>query len=438
MTRYAFRGLLFFLLALPWTVKAEEDSASAASIPPNLVAQRVQQMWDVSWERFYVPETHIFYDFLTSYEPGKYLQHLPTVEEVSRIFPNECGYGTGMEDGMIFAGTWLAALVSRSQCETNSETLEVLKQEAHNVFLGVKLCAAVHSDPGFLARAVLPADGKSVYPNTSRDQYTHAVHGCWRFYHSSLCGEADKESVRMVLSLIADRMIRNVIPENDYDSLRLDGSRDTRTISRMWNVMAHEAARLPMIYAAAWDICRESESEELRAKSKIYFNEYRKYVGPAVKQTLTLADDTETLCRWVPTYALLQMQASIELLSRLETDPELAAEMEKALEMGASLARERMEKAERESEGLDMTFLFEDWRIEGGGIPWATPVRKIWYNPRESGEAAVTQLMCKTEPFDAHQQELLNRAILRITPERVATSGIFYLISAYWELQTRK
>ena len=57
-------------------------------------------------------------------------------------------------------------------------------------------------------------------------------------------------------------MTRNVPPENDYDSLRADGSRDPRGISRMWNVKGHEAARLPMIYAAAREATGKRESHD--------------------------------------------------------------------------------------------------------------------------------------------------------------------------------
>ncbi len=435
--RSIYLTILFLILPLSASVLADGS-------PSNSVKQNISQLWDISWERFFVPETHIFYDYLTSYESGKYQQHLPTPEEVARMFPNECGYDTGMEDGMIFSGPWLTAIISREKCESDAEVKTSLKTVAHEVFLGIESCATIHSTPGFLARAVLPADGKSVYPNSSRDQYTHAVHGMWHYYHSPFCqgnelwsiNEAEKERIRKVLSLIADRMIQNVIPENNYDSLRLDGSRDTRGISRMWNVAAHEAARLPMIYAAAWDTCRESDSEELRKKSETYYQEYRKYIAQAVDQSLAL--DEETLRRLVMTYALLQMQSSLELLYHLETDAEIRAKLIQGMEMCFNIATHRIQKAERESEGLDMTFLFQDWRIEGGGIPWATPIRKIWYSPRESGEAALTQLLCPTRDFPKESRELLHRAILRINPNRVATSGIFYLVSAWWNDEARR
>ncbi len=407
----------------------ENDGVSADEL--------VEKMWNVSWERFWASESHVFVDYLTSYVPGEYRKHLPTPEEVRRIFPNECGYGTGMEDGMIFAGAWLTAVVDRAKCESEPGIRAEMKRLAHAVFLGIHLAATVHSDPGFLARAVLPADGKSVYPNSSRDQYTHAVHGLWHYYRSPLCegNEAEKEEIRKVLSLIADRMIRNVIPENDYDSLRLDGSRDTRGISRMWNVLAHEAARLPMIYAAAWDTCRESADLQRAKRAETYLSEYRKYAEKAVEQSLAL--DEKTLLRWVPTYALLQMQSSLELLWHLETDENVKAKLILGLERGFELAAARMRSADAYSKDLDMTFLFQDWRIQGGGIPWGTPIRRIWYSPRETGEAAMTQLMCPTKEFPAESREMLNRAILRIQPDRVATSGIFYLISAYWNLRAK-
>ena len=45
--------------------------------------------------------THLFYDYLTSYEAERELNHLPITVEANRQYPNDCGYGTGMEDCMI-------------------------------------------------------------------------------------------------------------------------------------------------------------------------------------------------------------------------------------------------------------------------------------------------------------------------------------------------
>jgi len=404
-------------------------SLFAGDKPTDVQAARVERaLWDVSWERFFVPETHIFYDYLTSWEPGQWQKHLPTPEEIEKRVPNELGYDTGMEDGMIFAGTWMEGVLARAKsAKTDAEKAE-MKQCAHEIMLGVKLCATVHTDPGFVARAVCPADGKSVYPASSRDQYTHAVHGLWHYAVSDLCDEKDREEITVILSLIADRMIRNVTPANKYEALTLDGRPNPRGITKMWNVAAHEAARLPMIYAAAWDVCRKSADAELKQKSETYFTEYRKYIGPAVEQSLN-AEALQNVAGW----AMLQAQASLELLRLLETDPVLRQKMEQTMEILFDVAAKRLRWAESGSRGLNMELLFQDWRVDGGGIPWATPTRNVWYNPRQTGEAAMTQLLCPTRQFPAESQELLRRAILRLNPNRVATSGIFYLVAA-WEM----
>ena len=379
------------------------------------LAKCVDQMWEVTWERFYLPQTHLFYDYLTSYERGRELAHLPTADEVRRQDPNECGYGTGMEDCMISAGAMLSLIVDRYAVTKD----EALRQRAVDVFEGIRLCTTVHGVPGFVARGVCPEDLKSTYPNSSRDQYTHAVHGLWLYFHSPLCSPETKRKIGTLLSAVADRMTRNVTPENDYDSLRSDGTRDTRGISRMWNVMGHEAARLPMIYAAAWDVTGKRE----------YYDQYRKYVEPAVEQSFSVEDG-------VPTYAWLQMQASLELLASLEQDAELKQKMHQIMAMVAGRCASRAENANRAAEKLDLTEVCSDWRT-GEGLAWKGHYRKVWYCIRESGEAALAQLIAKNVAFPEEQQQLLVQAVARLDCERVSSNGIFYLQAAYWKALRR-
>ena len=382
---------------------------------PAKLAACAEHAWKVTWERFYLPSTHLFYDYLASYEPGRGLAHLPTADEVKRQVPNECGYGTGMEDGMISAGVMLSLIVDR-YAVTQEETL---RARAYDVFQGVRLCATAHGVTGFLARAVCSEDLKSVYANSSRDQYTHAVHGLWHYFHSPLCGDATKAEIGAVLSAIADRMTRNVTPENDYDSLRADGTRDTRGISRMWNVKGHEAARLPMLYAAAWDVTGKRE----------YYELYRKYLEPAVGQSLAVEDRQAT-------YALLQMQDSMELLESLEPDAGLKRQMREVMAMVSKRCAARAASADKAAQKLDLTLLCTDWRT-GEGLSPTGAYRKVWYNIRESGEAALVQLMDSGSAFPDGQQALLSRAIIRPDYDRVSSGGIFYLQAAYWKARRR-
>ncbi len=387
---------------------------SARQVTMTLAAC-AEHAWKITWERFYLPSTHLFYDYLTSYEPGRGLAHLPTADEVARQAPNECGYGTGMEDGMISAGVMLSLIVDRYAVAKQ----EALRAQAADVFQGIRLCATAHGVTGFLARAVCREDLKGIYRNTSRDQYTHAAHGLWLYFHSPLCSPETKGEIGAILSAIADRMTRNVTPENDYDSLRADGTRDTRGISRMWNVKGHEAARLPMLYAAAWDVTGRRD----------YYDLYRKYVGPAVEQSLTVEDRQ-------PTYALLQMQASMELLEALERDETLKRQMREAMATVSKRCAARAASADKAAQKLNLTLLCTDWRT-GEGLSPTGAYRKVWYNIRESGEAALAQLMDGGSAFPDAQLALLSRAILRPDFDRVSGNGIFYLQAAYWKARRR-
>jgi len=381
------------------------------SVSPTPLDACIEGLWKVTWDRFYLPETQLFYDYLTSYAPGEGLAHLPTAEEVQRQIPNECGYDTGMEDGMISAGVMLSLIVDR-YAVTGEDSL---RDRALDVFRGIQRCATAHGAPGFLARAVCHEDLKSIYPNSSRDQYTHAVHGLWLYANSPLCSPETRAEIATIVSAIADRMTRNVIPENDYDSLRADGTRDTRGISRMWEVQAHEAARLPMIYAATWNITGDQQ----------YYDLYRQYLAPAVEQSSTLGGGH-------PTYALLQMQASLELLSTLEQDPALEGKMHQIMIRVAEQCAGRADSAGDRADNLDLTMRCTNWRT-GEGLSSKGQYRRVWYCIRESGEAALTQLMVEGATFPEAQRALLVRAITRLDPDRVSSCGIFYLQAAYWK-----
>ena len=400
-----------FLVCLLVLAGRDALPVAAEDFPAPSPAVCMEQAWNVSWKRFYLPKTNLFYDYLSSYEPGRELAHLPSADEVARQDPNECGYGTGMEDCMISAGVMLSLIVDR-YAVTDDHTL---RDRAASVFQGIQRCATVHGVPGFLARGVCAEDVKSIYPNSSRDQYTHAVHGLWLYLHSPLCDPATKQAIGEILSAIADRMTRTVTPENDYDSLRADGTRDTRGISRMWNVKGHEAARLPMIYAAAWDATGKQE----------YYDRYRKYLAPAVQQSFVVE-------QWQPTYALLQMQISLELLKSLEPDPALKEQMRQIMAMVTQRCAARAIRADQAASNLDLTMICSDWRT-GEGLSSQGRYRPVWYNIRESGEAGLTQLVDQGAAFPAEQQALLTRAITRLDYDRVSSNGIFYLQAAYWK-----
>lgn len=134
-----------------------------------------------------------------------------------------------------------------------------------------------------------------------------------------------------------------VTEENDYSFLKTDGTPDVRSISKMWQVKGHEAARLPMIYAAAWNTSGERK----------YFDLYRKYIKEVVLQSYNIEEKT-------PTYSYLQMQCSFELLVALEKDIQLKNKMREIMIMTSNRAANRTLSTNTKASQLDFTMITTD------------------------------------------------------------------------------
>ncbi len=387
----------------------------------DTIREKMNLAWEMGWKHFFRPETNLFYDWLSSYETGHELDHLPTSEEVRRQYPNPCGWGTGMEDSMITAGAVLSMI-----CDRHAVTQEeFLRDKAAAVFNGMVSCAEIHGTPGFIARSICLEDRKSVYINSSRDQYTHYVHGFWKFYFSPLCDEAQKRKIRTILVDIARYMERCVTPENDYTFFRQDGIPCPATVCKMWNVDAHEAARLPMIYAAAWKISGDSH----------WRAQYLRYAREAAEQS------TRLRCHPYVAYALLQMQCSLELLIEADDEnPEIVRNYRAAMNRAAELVSYNELKSMQDFETCDLTMLCSDWRNRPFNKIAGVYDSAIWGDyltvlmcQREGGEAALVQMMTPGYRLSKLQLEILKKMILMPDYRKFSSYGIHYLQAAYWK-----
>lgn len=211
---------------------------------------KINALWHHIRNNLFSPETNLIYDCRTSPDPAQRFAFLPTPEEIAVDFPNPCGWSTGMEDCMLNAGSVLDTLALERE---SGETDEVF---AGRILDGIFRCTTVHGRPGFVARGLSPYDGRSCYSNSSRDQFSLAVYGVWRYWRAFRnAPAANREQARNILRSIAEFCEARVTPENNYDLGRLDGGR--ALVSKMWESAAHEALRLPMIYAAAFEATGE-------------------------------------------------------------------------------------------------------------------------------------------------------------------------------------
>lgn len=211
----------------------------------------------------------------------------------------EFGYGRGLEDSAIYNGIALVWAV-------DSGDIPLARQMAR----GLLNLATAHGVKGFVARGLCLEDGKSACTLSSRDQITHFVHGLYYWAMSGSCDDAMKKEIAEAISAVADRMLQNVTPENEYNALTADGKIDSKGVLKMWEVRPHEAARLPMIYLAAARLTGDER----------YFEAYERYIDRALDESERISDLSEEIMKaTMPGYSFLQMNASLELIRRADS-----------------------------------------------------------------------------------------------------------------------
>jgi hypothetical protein len=403
----------FFSLVVSCLIAA---SAAAKDLGNAELFNKAEEAWQFSRERFCDDRTHLFYDRAGSLEPAKRLAELPTLGEIARQHPNKNGWGSGMEDCAMSGGVLLSMLCDRFDATGDQS----LRDPAQKAFAGLKLLGTIGKTDGFVARGASPADGRSHYCETSRDQYTWYVYGLWRYYHSPLAGQAEKDSMRKILAAICSRMERNVVAKNNYHLGRDDGTFDG-LVDKMWNVEAHEVARLPMIYAIGADLTGDRHWLQLAAQ----------YSSEAAKQST--GDSTK-----VP-YALLQHQISLETLYQLETSPELKRQWLAAMRVVAERAARFLTacRGYRPPEANGVNLDWHGWTMHqamGGYLSPQAPAAVVAEDRavRQPAEAALAMLLCPGQTWTPEQLALLKQTIGQVDASKSAMNGIYYTQAIYW------
>jgi hypothetical protein len=163
------------------------------------------------------------------------------------------GYGAGMEDVAYQNGMLLFALCDAEEASGNP----YFAQLARRVAAGLRHLSTLSPVPGFVPRGPHP-DGKSYYPDSSRDQHSLYVCGLWRYYHSRLATAADKEWIRTVTGQILERLEKNgwsILAEDDAVEAHAGGS--------VLHPEPMNAALLFVMLAAAHDVTGDVHWQEV-------------------------------------------------------------------------------------------------------------------------------------------------------------------------------
>jgi len=376
---------------------------------------RVDEAWQASWERFYDERTHLFYDHVCRSDPAERLALLPSPEEIRRQFPNQNGWGTGMEDCAISAGVMMSMICDRFEVTQDAS----LREPAGKVFAGMVLLGTLSPSKGFVIRGVCPADQRSHYIETSRDQYTWYAYGFWRYYHSPLSSSRERAKMRKIIDAICARMERNVVPKNDYHIGKEDGAFNG-LVDKMWKVQPHEAARLPMLYAIGADLTGKRRWRELA----------RQFGPEAAAQSR--GNSTKIV------YALLQEQISLEALYQLEDAKELKQQWLELMQLVSSRAAAALEKcrgyAPPEDAKIDLNW--RTWKVQIS-MKYKVPtppqvVVKEDRTVRQPAEAALTMLLCPGMTLSTEQIALLKQTIAQVDYRKAVMYGLYYTQATYW------
>lgn len=362
-----------------------------------LLEQKVISFFENVLNDYYSPKTGMLYTRKLSELPGASFYKTeeykkgnynvkPYKEGDEKILGyNIHGGGTGTEDSSMFGGIVMVALCDWYKVTKN----EKVKEYAAKIFKGLVTAATVHGEKGFIARGVCHEDGSSIFPGSSRDQYTHSIHGMWHYFHSDMSSDRDKDQIRKILKDVSDKMEKEVVEENNFSFDFAYGIKDDRGVAKMRNVRPPGAARLAMFYAATWDVTKENKYLEL----------YKSLLSEALKETKKMPQMTDEQIRNLPAYVVLQVEASLEVLLNVETSLKNKQEITDTMKT----VTEFVSKHKR--------FSLEDKK------------------PRDAAEILGGMLMCPDFELTKNNEEILRATIFKIG----GWIGSGYpIIGAYW------
>lgn len=307
--------LLIFSLSFLPTLLSAQDNAK--------LERQINHLWEYSVKTFRSPRSGLFYGKALHELPP--LKSYPTREQYRRgeyrtqgykkgdektVGYNLHGGGSGTEDCALFTGTLLGAM-----CDKYTATGDPsCRTQARMAYEGLRSAATAHGEPGFIARGVSPEDGKTIFAGTSRDQYTNAVYGFWRYYTSPLSSEQEKAEIRSILCAVADKMRREITPENNYSFRFAYGLPDDRGVAKMDSpTPSYVTLRLAMIYAAAWEVSGD----------KTYYGLFLKSLENGLTGTEKWIEESrKATSRYThsPAYVVLQQAHALELTAKTVRD----------------------------------------------------------------------------------------------------------------------
>ena len=359
--------------------------------------ESVNAGWAKCMEQKWSPKTSLVYECTPDkVRPAKAFDDGPGYFRFQENVPGKNHYGEGLADCALICGTALSGLVDRWAVAPDAET----KAMAAKVARGVLNLAKLHGFKGFVARGICAEDGKSICSLSSRDQYTHWLHGLYRYAKSGMADAAFVQEFATEAANVAAFMKAKCTPERNWNFGMCDGSADPRGICTMWgpDLAPHEQARLPMIYLIAWDLTGDAQ----------WKTEYEKYADEALDKSQGMADDRQT--GRMPCYSLLQAQCSFELIRAVEKSPVRLKKLDAAMAATARAAANRTK------------------------VTLKNP-KKTFYGMCFDGELSLTMAMCPSAVDAQLRADFLAQVVDREDLLKAGTCRNAHVFAAWWRAE---
>lgn len=310
---------------------AETPNGPAADVTlAESLRRKADEAWRVQMARCWSSKTSLVYDCPpTGVRPAREFDDGPGYFRFQRGVAGKDTYGAGMGDCALVGGVALAGLCDRWSVLHDAESADM----AVKIARGLLNLTTAHGFPGFVARGLCEEDGRSICALSSRDQYTHWLHGLWRFVSSGMAQPQFRREFRQALVTVAGFLESRCTPARGWNFGMADGSDDPLGICTMWgpDLHPHEFARLPMFFLAAW-----AETGDTRWR-----DQYERFADEAIANSLRMEDPANV--SGIPCYSLLQANCSLELLLALEASSDRKTRIGMAMEAVAAEARRRID-----------------------------------------------------------------------------------------------
>ena len=314
------------------------------------------------WRRF-VDEYGILVDFCDL--EGKV--NLPTPEECRAGKPNALGWFQPIENGAMFNGLYLDAVVNRWRSTKSEEDAT----KARRLMEGLLLLNSISEVKGFVGRGV-STDGRSHFPMGSDDQTGPWFIGLWRFYDSGLATDEEKDRIRKHLVETTEAIVSlgwNMPAEAPFGKRgTFEGFHFEKAVRKLFvmKLMARVTGE------ASWE-------ERYRAELDLAGGD------PALTKRQYAAGGMKYY--YAPTHAWTSCVAvgALRCLWEMEEEPALKADYANGLRASAVLAAECLPLAEKFDHANPSIFSL-DWRAA------MLPLWKPQTTEQEAVDLAIAQL----------------------------------------------